>query len=100
LVGAGTKLIAVAPRGVGDTLPAASCYLNPLLGQLRTIEFVRDIPGYTKKSLGASDAAAGEFAVDCNLVSPEVLPYVGTVATAKDINYVSEKLGHDQIRFL
>ena len=76
-----------------------SCYLNPILRQQRILEFVKDIPGYTNKSLAFSDAVATGFADDCNLVSPEVLPYVGAVATARDMNFVSEKLGMKSLRF-
>lgn len=55
--------------------------------------------GYTNASLNTLDALAEGLSLDCALISGDVLPHVGTVNTARDINFVSEKLGEQKFAF-
>lgn len=56
--------------------------------------------GYTNLSIARLDALAEGVGLDCGLVSGDVLPLVGTVNTARDVNFVSEKLGEQTFAFL
>lgn len=55
---------------------------------------------YKNDSLARLDKLISGFGKDCARLSSDLLPYVGTVATAKDMNLVLDKLGMNKIRYL
>ena len=97
----GSDIIGIVPRGVGATLPAASCYReqSSRKTRLRDLAFRNEL-GYTNASMNIMDTNAVGFGLDCANVSTEVLPYMGTVSTAQDMNYVLEMLGQEKLRFV
>lgn len=40
------------------------------------------------------------FGIDCTNVSAGVLPHMGTVSTARDMNHVLKMLGREKLAFL
>ncbi len=81
------------PRGVSEGA-AVDCVDDPeeLLSHDPTPETVEEA--------ALIDAAIGEFAAGCAERSGDLLPYLSTVSTARDMDLLREALGEEQISYL
>lgn len=99
-VGNDVDLVGIVPRGVGSTFPPITCDATDLASAQRYRDITDSQPGYTDKSLNESYAVGGLLELDCDLVTPSLIPYVGTVHVAKDMDYVLQILGQDKLSYL
>ena len=97
----GSDIIGIVPRAVGSTFPPAGCYRThgSRVARLRELAFNNEL-GYVNASTDIMEANAIGFGIDCNDTSGDILPYMGTVSTAQDMNYVLEKLGGGKLKFV
>ena len=58
------------------------------------------LPGYPPTSSQESYAIGQNVHQDCLTVTPDLLPYIGTVYAAHDLDYVRKALGHDSLLYL
>ena len=99
-IGNDSDIIAVVPRGVGATFPPMTCDATDLAATRRLWEIQDTLPGYTRTSLVESYAIGESFGLDCGLVEPDLIPFVGTVSAAHDMEFVRHALGQDQLSYL
>lgn len=99
-VGNDTDLIGIVPRAVGSTFLPITCDATDFAFTQRSKDITDPQPGYTNKSLGESYAVGEGLGLDCGLVTPDLIPYVGTVHVAKDMDYVLQALGQDKLSYL
>ncbi|KAF7512022.1 hypothetical protein GJ744_002735 [Endocarpon pusillum] len=99
-VGNDVDLVGIVPRGVGSTFPPITCDATDLASAQRNRDITNSQPGYTDKSLNESYAVGKSLELDCDLVTPSLIPYVGTVHVAKDMDYVLQILGQDKLSYL
>lgn len=93
-------IIGVVPRAVGSTFPPITCEATDAIAAQRTADILNALPGYTNASLGETYAAGEAIGLDCGLVTPNLIPYVGTVHVARDMDYVLQALGQDKLSYL
>ncbi|KAI9786524.1 MAG: hypothetical protein M1816_007906 [Peltula sp. TS41687] len=99
-VGNDTDLIGVVPRAVGSTSPPITCDVTDSAATRRFDEFEGSQPGYSNKSLVETYAVGKALRLDCGLVTPDLIPYVGTVHVARDMDFVLQALGQDKLSYL
>lgn len=99
-LGNDTDIIGVVPRGVGATFPPIACEASESVIQQRDDVFLSSLPGYTNLSIVESFALGESIGADCRVVSPELVPYVGTTFAARDMDYVLQALGQDKLSYL
>jgi pimeloyl-ACP methyl ester carboxylesterase len=58
------------------------------------------LPGYPPTSSEERYAIGHNIEQDCKTVTPELLPYIGTVYVAHDMDYVRKALGHSSLSYL
>ncbi len=81
------------PRGASEAAEV-DCVDDP--GQM----LLHDPTPETAEEEGQVDAAVGEFVAGCVERSGELLPYLSTVSTARDMDLLREALGQEQISYL
>ena len=86
-------LIAFDPRGVGYSTPL-DCHST--LQKLVAADPTPD----SEAEWTALDDASAAFAAECASKSPELLPFVGTVNVARDMEQVRAALGEDKLDYL
>ena len=99
-IGNSSDLVVVVPRGVGSTFPAMTCDANDFAGTQRALEEQNNLPGYFNRSLLESYTIGVDLGIDCGVATPDVIPYVGTVSTAHDMDSVRHALGQKQLSYL
>ena len=99
-VGNDTDIIAIVPRGVGSTLPAITCDASDLTAYQRLWEIEDTLPGYTPFSTAESYAIGQSYGLDCALVTPDLVPYVGTIYAAHDMDFVRQALGQEKLSYI
>lgn len=85
---------------MGSTFPPITCDATEFASTQRSRDIRDSQPGYHNGSLGESYAAGEALGLDCGLVTPNLIPYVGTVHVAKDMDYVLQALGQDKLSYL
>lgn len=99
-VGNDTDIVGVVPRAVGSTFPPVTCDATDDIAMRRSEAIVDAQPGYHNASLSESYALGEALGLDCGLVTPDLVPYVGTVFVARDMNHVLQALGQDKLSYL
>ena len=99
-VGPGLDIIAIAPRGVGSTLPAMTCDSTDLIASRRLWEAQDTLPGYPSDSAAETYALGESLGLDCASISPDLVSYTSTVHVARDMEYVRQALGQDKILYI
>jgi pimeloyl-ACP methyl ester carboxylesterase len=99
-VGNGSDIIAVVPRGVGSTFPPITCDTSDLASMRTLWEIQGTLPGYTPRSSLESYTIGQNLGLDCGLVTPDLIPYVGTVYVAHDMDFVRQALGLEKLSYL
>ena len=99
-VGNDSDIIAVVPRGVGSTFPPMTCDATDLDATRRLWEIQDALPGYTRKSAAESYALGQNLGLDCASVAPDILPYIGTIYAAHDMDFVRQALGQEKLSYL
>lgn len=90
----------IVPRAVGSTFPPITCDATDAISDRRYNEFMDALPGYTNKSLVESYAVGKAIGLDCASVTPDLIPYAGTVHVARDMDYVLQALSQDKLSYL
>lgn len=88
-------IVGFDPRGTGAST-SVTCGDDELSDQLNAADPVPDSPEETAEV----DALVEEYAASCESESGDILPYLDTVSTAKDIDLIREALGEEQITWL
>ena len=99
-VGKKHDIIAVVPRGVGATLPAMTCDITRLQAIERLLEMQNTVSGYDQASLVENYAIGESIHLDCDAMKPDLIPYIGTVAVAQDMEHVRKALGQEKLSYL
>ena len=99
-VGNDSDIIAVVPRGVASTFPPMTCDATDLDATRRLWEIQDALPGYTRKSAAESYALGQNLGLDCASVAPDILPYIGTIYAAHDMDFVRQALGQEKLSYL
>jgi pimeloyl-ACP methyl ester carboxylesterase len=99
-VGNESDIIAVIPRGVGSTFPPITCDASDLASMRTLWEIQGTLPGYTPRSSLESYTIGQNLGLDCGLVTPDLIPYVGTVYVAHDMEFVRQALGQEKLSYL
>ncbi len=86
-------IVAFDPRGVGKSTPVLC---HDTLQELVAVDPDPD----TDAEWEAAKAAARRFAEDCAAAAGDLLPHVGTKNVARDMDYIREALGEDQISYV
>lgn len=81
------------PRGTGESTPAVDC-----VDEYDTY-FGLDVPPSDQAEHDAIVEAGREFGIECEENSGEILPYISTEASARDIDSIRQALGEDQISY-
>jgi len=88
-------IVAFDPRGVGASTNV-TCGDDEFLDEYNAIDPVPDSPDETADA----EALIEEFAANCDVESGDILPFLDTVSTAKDMDLVRQALGDDQLTYL
>ncbi|GAA2794432.1 alpha/beta hydrolase [Streptomyces showdoensis] len=88
-------LVGVDPRGVARSEPV-ECLTGPRMDAYTQVDQTPDDAAETR----ALAAAYQEFAAACEKRSGRVLPYVSTVAAARDMDVVREVLGDPRLNYV
>jgi len=82
------------PRGTGGSIPSVDCVddLDPYF----SVDPSPDSPAETESLV----ASVESFAAECAARSGDVLPYVGTIDSARDIDTLRRALGEETISYL
>ena len=99
-VGNGSDIIAVVPRGVGSTFPPITCDVTDLAYIRGLWDFRNTLPGYTRVGVAESYAIGRQLGLDCDLITPDLIPYIGTVFIARDMEFVRQALGQQKLSYL
>lgn len=83
------------PRGVGSSSPI-DCLDDAELDEFLAIDASPDDPG----EAAALDDTAAAFAAGCEERSGDMLPHMGTVDVARDLDVLRAVLGDDQLNYL
>jgi pimeloyl-ACP methyl ester carboxylesterase len=89
-------IVGFDPRGVGGSRPALRCATGPELDQ------ISEAGGFpmTGQSLASQVAASKLYAAKCEQNAGGLLPYMGTVNTAKDLDILRAALGESKLSYL
>ena len=98
--GAGFDIIAIAPRGVGSTLPAMTCDSTDLIASRRLWEVQDTLPGFPSNSAAENYAIGQSLGLDCASISPDLVSYTSTVHVARDMDFVRQALGQDKLLYI
>ncbi len=88
-------VVSFDPRGVGETAPV-DCLNDAELDRLLAVDPSPDSPAEEK----ALFDARGDEAAACQRKSGRLLPHVGTVDTAKDMDVLRAALGDDKLTYV
>lgn len=99
-VGNDTDVIAIVPRGVGSTFPPITCDASDSSASQRFRDINDAQPGYANTSLSETYALGKALGLDRGSVTPNLIPYVGTMHVARDMDYVLNVLGQDKLSYL
>lgn len=99
-VGQEADIVAVVPRGVGATLPSVTCDVSDTLATQRQWAIQNILPGYDEYAVSLNYALGQSIGLDCNSTSPDLIPYVGTEFSARDMDVVLRALGQEQMDYL
>ncbi|MEV0451375.1 alpha/beta hydrolase [Streptomyces sp. NPDC050600] len=88
-------IVGVDPRGVARSEPV-ECLTGPRMDAYTQVDQTPDDAAETR----ALEAAFKEFAAACEKRSGRVLPYVSTVAAARDMDVVREVLGDRKLTYV
>ncbi|MFF3949781.1 alpha/beta hydrolase [Streptomyces sp. NPDC001902] len=94
-VRAAYDLVAVDPRGVGDSTP-----VHCGTGTAGTRLGVRSLPGADAPDFAAADEAARDTAAVCERGAGRLLPHVGTLDSARDMELVRALLDDERLHYL
>ncbi|MET7855706.1 alpha/beta hydrolase [Streptomyces sp. NPDC005318] len=92
-VAAQYDVIGFDPRGVGKSSPALNCvpkYFQPMRPD--------SVPLDSEDEQANRDRAAS-FAAACGSKYPDLLPYMDTISTAKDLDVIRQALGSQQLNY-
>ena len=97
----GYDLVSFDPRGVGNTLPAVSCFQT----EEESLEFAQNLQnsafGRSKESFIRRDAYYRLLDESCADNAAGLTPYIGTVFVAEDLKRMVEAYGFsDKLSFL
>jgi pimeloyl-ACP methyl ester carboxylesterase len=81
------------PRGTGESVPAIDCVDD------YDDYFALDVPPSDDAEHQALIEAGREFGAACAAESGEILPYVSTEASARDMDSIRQALGEDQVSY-
>jgi pimeloyl-ACP methyl ester carboxylesterase len=81
------------PRGTGESTPAVDCVDE------YDSYFGLDVPPSDDAEHQALVDAGRDFGAECEKNSGEILPYISTEASARDIDSIRQALGEDQISY-
>ncbi|KXS99902.1 hypothetical protein AC578_912 [Pseudocercospora eumusae] len=116
-VGNHTTMIAISPRGVGYTTPHITCAQDdpgPMSNKKPNMKD-RNVEARMWETMLPSDlleadlgdssllqtwAAGRAYGMNCEATNGTLTPYVGTVHTAKDMDYVRRKMNIEKLDFL
>jgi pimeloyl-ACP methyl ester carboxylesterase len=86
-------LVAWDPRGTGDSTPAVDCISN--YDPYFTLDPSPETPAQRQALFDISRT----FGEECQKKSGEILPYISTNATARDMDLIRAALGEDKISY-
>lgn len=97
----GYDLVSFDPRGIGNTLPAVSCFTS----KEDSLAFSRSsgniFIGQSNESFIISDAQHRLLSHSCADNAAELIPYIGTVYVVEDLRRMVEVYGYsDKLSFL
>ena len=99
-IGTESDIITIVPRGVGATFPPITCDATDFAASQRNWEIQDTLPGYTRESLVESYVIGKAYGLGCGLVTPDLVPFVGTVSAAHDMEFVRRALGQEKLSYL
>lgn len=88
-------IVGFDPRGVGQSTPAVRCLTGKQLDQY----FATNSSPQDENEVHALDGVSRGFADGCKSMSPKLLPYVGTVYAARDMDILRAALGDRQLTY-
>jgi pimeloyl-ACP methyl ester carboxylesterase len=89
-------IVGFDPRGVGGSEPAVRCMTGPQLDKY----FATDAAPATPAQLATLVAESRLYASQCAAKDADLLPYVGTVNAAKDMDVLRAALGEPSLTYL
>ena len=92
----GYDLVSWDPRAVGSTFPPVACFANEPDRQLWEATSEDHGLYQANDSFVQLDAEYRVLATGCEQYSSQLLPYVGTVPTARDLKRLVELYGHSK----
>ena len=98
-IGENADIIVVVPRGVSATFPPMTCDATDLQATERLWEMQNTLPGYDQASLGGTYAIGESLNLDCASTKPDLIPYLGTVSVANDMETVRKALGQAKLSY-
>lgn len=93
--GAGYDIVSWDPRAVGSTLPALSCFPDEV-SRAKTLVWLQRIPFEANNTLVHLDAEYEAMAAGCDRFSGNILPYMGTMGTVRDLHRLVEVYGYSK----
>lgn len=94
-INAAYNVVGVDPRGAGDSEPV-ECVTDAQLDEFFALDGTPDTPAEEKALIAASQA----WGPGCQQGSPEISPFVDTIASARDLDVVRAVLGDEKIAYL
>lgn len=91
----GLSLLAFDPRGVNNSIPAASCYPDKK-SRYTSINWVTDWSAFRQQP-GTLQAQAQNYARACHQVTGEPGAFINTPQTAADLNSILEAIGQKKL---
>ncbi len=88
-------IVGFDPRGVGQST-AVDCVDDATLGRILDISYNRTDPGWEQKA----EADQVTIATGCEAHSGDLLPYVGTISAARDLDIMRHLVGDPQLYYV
>jgi pimeloyl-ACP methyl ester carboxylesterase len=89
-------IVGFDPRGVGGSVPALRCLTGPQADKYLAVNEAPAGPGQLATIISANEG----FAQACARNARALLPYVGTVASARDMDILRAALGESRLTYL
>lgn len=94
-LGANYDIVSWDPRAVGSTLPALSCIPDETTRQKSSV-YISRAPFEANDTIVRADAEYQAMAAGCEKYGGEILPYLGTMGTVRDLHLLVEAYGHSR----
>ena len=97
----GYDLVSFDPRGIGNTLPAVSCFTSREDSLAFSRSLGNSVIGQSNESFIISDAQYRLLSDSCVDNAADLIPFIGTVYVVEDLRWMVEAYGYsDKLSFM